>query len=184
MSVRDFLVDQWSEAVWWDYVIAVSLVAAHVLVVRVSGQGDWLTWIDTEQRVSLYGTAAGVVSAIGGLGSIAISIYLSSNGERIRAVRRHYQNELRRNWKSLLVATALICVCCLVAQGLDGTHDPHSARYLFEAAMALALARFLRMLWLFDKMMQLNDRDQSDPAQEPAPQLDPNWRQRRRNRAV
>lgn len=58
--------------------------------------GDWLAWIDSEQRVSQYGTAAGVVSAIGGLSSIAISIYLSSNGERIRAVRRHYQQELRR----------------------------------------------------------------------------------------
>jgi hypothetical protein len=170
--------------VWWDYVIALVLVAAHVATVQASGRGDWLSWIESEQRVSLYGTAAGVVSAIGGLSSIAISIYLSSNGERIRAARRHYQDQLRRNWKSLLVATALICMGCLAAQGLDNETDSHSARYLFEAAMSLALVRFLRMLWLLDSMMKLNDRDQSDPPPQPAPRFDPNWRQHRSNRTA
>ncbi len=184
MSVRESLVDRWSEAVWWDYVIALFLVSGHVVAVRVWGRGDWLSWIESEQRVSLYGTAAGVVSAIGGLSSIAISIYLSSNGERIRAVRRHYQSELRRNWKSLLVATALICMGCLVAQGLDDKIDSHSARFVFEASMSLALIRFLRMLWLLDRMMGINDRDQSDPPAQSAPRYDPDWRQRRRNRTA
>lgn len=181
MSVRESLVDRWSEAVWWDYVVALLLVSAHIVAVRVSGRGDWLAWIDSEQRVSLYGTAAGVVSAIGGLSSIAISIYLSSNGDRIRAVRRHYQSELRRNWKALLVATAVICLGCLTAQGLDNKTDSHSARFLFEAVMALSLARFLRMLWLLDNMMTINDRDQSEPPAQAAPRFDPGWRQRRRN---
>ncbi|WP_328674886.1 hypothetical protein [Streptomyces sp. NBC_00343] len=181
MSVRESLIDRWSEAVWWDYVIAFLLVSGHVAAVRASGHGDWLAWIDSEQRVSLYGTAAGVVSAIGGLSSIAISIYLSSNGERLQAVRRHYQRELRRNWKALLVATAVICVGCLAAQGLDNKTDTHSARYVFEASMALALVRFLRMLWLLDSMMAVNDRDQSDPPAPPVPRFDPGWRQRRRN---
>jgi hypothetical protein len=148
-------------------------VSGHVVAVLIWGRGDWLSWIESDQRVSLYGTAAGVVSAIGGLSSIAISIYLSSNGERIRAVRRHYQSELRRNWKALLVATALICMGYLVAQGLDDKTDSHSARYVFEASMALALIRFLRMLWLLDRMMGINDRDQSDPPAQPAPPIRP-----------
>ncbi|WP_121702600.1 hypothetical protein [Streptomyces sp. E5N298] len=118
------------------------------------------------------------------LSSIAISIYLSSNGERIRAVRRHYQSELRRNWKALLVATALICMGCLVAQGLDDKPDSHSARFVFEASMSLALIRFLRTLWLLDRMMAINDRDQSDPPTQPAPRYDPDWRQRRQNRTA
>ncbi|MFE1797737.1 hypothetical protein ACFW9L_16425 [Streptomyces sp. NPDC059517] len=184
MSARESLIDRWSEAVWWDYVIALLMVTSHLTVVRVSGRGDWLAWIGSEQRVSLYGTAAGVVSAIGGLSSIAISIYLSSNGERIRAVRRNYQSELRHNWKALLVATAVICMGCLIAQGLDDRTDSHKTRYLFEAVMALALIRFLRMLWLLDSMMKINDRDQSDPEPQPAPRFDPNWRQRRRNRTT
>ena len=184
MSVRESVVERWSEAVWWDYLFPLAVVSAHVAVVRGTGRGDWLSWIDSEQRVSVYGTAAGVVSAIGGLSSIAISIYLSSNGDRIQAVRRHYQSELRRNWKALLTATALICMGCLVAQGLDDKSDSHSVRYLFEGLMALAVMRFLRMLWLLDRMMGINDRDQSDPAPRPAPPFDPNWRQRRRNRAV
>lgn len=178
MSVRESIVDRWSEAVWWDYVIALVLASGHVMGVWIWGRGDWLAWIGTEQRVSLYGTAAGVVSAIGGLSSIAISLYLSSNGERIRAVRRHYQDELRRNWKALLAATAVICVGCLAAQGLDNKTDSHSVRYLFEACMSLAVVRFLRMMWLLDRMMAINDRDQSDPPARPAPQFDPDWRRR------
>ncbi|MEU7052556.1 hypothetical protein [Streptomyces eurythermus] len=53
MSVRESLVDWWSEAVWWDYVIALGLVSGHVAVARAAGRGDWLSWIDSEQRVSL-----------------------------------------------------------------------------------------------------------------------------------
>ncbi|MGW5736365.1 MULTISPECIES: hypothetical protein [Streptomyces] len=184
MNARESVVDRWSHAVWWDYVIAFLLVSGHVALVRTTGRGDWLGWIASEQRISLYGTAAGVVSAIGGLSSIAISIYLSSTGERISAARRHYPSELRRNWKALLVATALICMGCLIAQGLDNKADTHSARYLFEASIALALIRFLRMLWLLDNMMKINDRDHSDPPPQPAPRFDPNWRQRRRNRTL
>jgi hypothetical protein len=180
VSVRESLVDRWSEAVWWDYVIALVLVSGHVAGVRAAERGDWLSWIDSEQRVSLYGTAAGVVSAIGGLSSIAISIYLSSNGERIRAVRRHYQSELRRNWRALLVGTALVCMGCLVAQGLDDKADSHSARFVFEASMALAVVRFLRMLWLLDRMMGINDLDQSASPPRPAPRYNPGWRQRNR----
>jgi hypothetical protein len=164
--------------VWWDYLIALVPVAIHAAVALTTGHGNVLAWIPTDQRLSLYGSAAGVVSAIGGLSSIAISIYLSSNGERLRAARRHYQSELRRNWKSLLVATALICMCCLVAQGLDREHGAAWVDYLFEASMALAVVRFLRMLWLFDAMMKLNDRDQTDTDRSPAPRLDPNWRRR------
>jgi len=81
----------------------------------------------------------------------------------------------------LLVATAVICVACLTAQGLDNKTDTHSARYVFEASMALALVRFLRMLWLLYSMMAVNDRDQSDPPAPPVPQFDPGWRQQRRN---
>lgn len=179
MRTGGTLVERWSEAVWWDYAIAFVPVAVHFWIVRASGHGDWLGWISSDQRVSVYGSAAGVVSAIGGLSSIAISIYLSSNGERLRAARLHYQSELRRNWKSLLVATALICMCCLIAQGLDHGSGPRWVRFAFEAAMALAVARFLRMLWLFDAMMRLNDRDQTDPAPGPAPQFDPHWSRRR-----
>ncbi|MEU2588275.1 hypothetical protein ABZ612_36595 [Streptomyces avermitilis] len=50
--------------------------------------------------------------------------------------------------------------------------------------MSLAFIRFLRMLWLLDRMMAINDRDQSDPPARPAPRFDPDWRQRRRNRTA
>lgn len=179
MSVQQ-LIDRWSEASWWDYIATCLLVAAHLAVIRSFDAGDFLSWIDTSQRTSVYGTAAGVVSAIGGLSSIAISIYLSSNGTRLRAVRRNYPEEMRRNWKSLLVATALICFNCLVAQMLDKKDDPHSARFIFEFAITLGVIRFMRLLWLFDEMMKLNDSDSNDTPPESAPAFDPSWRLRRR----
>ena len=184
MSARARLIDRWSEALWWDYVASGFFLAGHFLVIRFWGIGDWLTWIGVEQRVSVYGTAAGIVSAIGGLSSIAISIYVTAAGVRARAARRHYPHELRRNWKGLLAGTAFICLACLVAQALDGAKDPHGTRFIFEFVIALAVTRFLRLLWLFDAMMKMNDLDSTDPDPEAALVMDPHWRQRRRNSGV
>ncbi|WP_406350904.1 hypothetical protein OHB56_40825 [Streptomyces sp. NBC_01635] len=80
-------------------------------------------WIESEQRVSLYGTVGGVVSAIGGLCSI--TVYLSSNGDRIRAARSRGQSKLRHSWEALLVAAALICMGCLAVRGLVDKTDWH-----------------------------------------------------------
>lgn len=179
MGARESFVDRWSEAPWWDFAAAALAVAIHLIVVHAWGRGDWLKWADSGQRTSVYGTAAGVVSAIGGLSSIAISIYTASEGPRARSVRRNFPVELRRNWRSLLTGTALICFLCLIAQSMDDPRDLYHMRYVFEFAMLLAVARFLRMLWLFDAIMKISDRDASDPDPALPLVMDPNWAQRR-----
>jgi hypothetical protein len=162
-----------------DTALASVAVGVHVLVIRLTRSGDWLTWIGSSQRTDLYAAAAGVVSAIGGLSAIAISVYTAANGERLREVRRAHQLQLRRSWRSLLQGTALCCVLLLVALALDRERDPLSARFICEFAMAFACLRYPRLIWLFDKMMQVTDADLIEPSRAPAPARDPNWVRRR-----
>ncbi|WP_328936265.1 hypothetical protein OG288_44175 [Streptomyces tauricus] len=179
MGVRTRIEDAWAERLWIDHFLAGAGIAAHVLVIRLTRSGDWLQWIDSSQRTDLYAATAGVVSAIGGLSAIAISIYTAANGERLRAVRRQHQGQLRRSWRSLLQGTALCCVLLLAALSLDRSHDPLSARFLCEYAIAFALLRYPRLIWLFDRMMQLSDMDLATPEPAAAPARDPNWVRRR-----
>ncbi|MFK0222973.1 hypothetical protein ACIQWN_32900 [Streptomyces vinaceus] len=181
MGVRTSIVDWWADRAWADYLVAVTVLGAHLAIVRVSGSGDWLAWIGTTQRTDMYAAATGAVSAIGGLSAIAIAIYTTANGERLRAVRQQRHGELRRTWRSLLQGTALACALILAAFSLDRDKDPLSARFIFEYAIIFAALRFARFVWLFDRIMAISDTDLAEegpPAAVPA--LDPNWLERRR----
>ncbi|MFF2385711.1 hypothetical protein [Streptomyces sp. NPDC058108] len=179
--MRDSIADWWAENLWIDYLVAASVVGTHVLVIRKTGSGDWLSWVDSSQRTDLYAAAAGVVSAIGGLSAIAISIYTAANGERLRAVRRHHQIGLRRSWRSLLQSTALVCSLLLAALALDRAKDPISVRFVFELAMVFAGLRFARLIWLFDRMMHVSDADSAEPDPVATPARDPDWLRRRQS---
>ncbi|HKR48390.1 MAG TPA: hypothetical protein VJT72_02215 [Pseudonocardiaceae bacterium] len=181
MGARTRIEDAWAEHLWIDHVAAVAAVVVHVLVIRLTGSGDWMQWIGSSQRTDLYAAAAGVVSAIGGLSAIAISIYTAANGERLRTVRRQHQGQLRRSWRSLLQGTAWCCLVLLAALSLDREHDPLSVRFLFEYALAFAALRYPRLIWLFDRMMQVSDMDLAEPERAPAPVRDPNWVHRRQD---
>jgi hypothetical protein len=170
--------DWWSEATWIDYGLAFLIVGAHVLIVEQTGHGDWLRWSDSAQRLTVYGTGAVVISIIGALSTIAVAVYLAAGGERARAVRLHYPSALRRNWRALIIATGLTAGLCLVAQALDTGKDPRSARFVFEFAMVVASLRFIRLVWLFNAMIRIADRDLTDRSRGPAPDLDDSWSRR------
>lgn len=181
MGVRTSIIDKWAERAWADYLVAVTVIGAHLLIIRVSGAGDWLTWIGATQRTDMYAAATGAVSAIGGLSAIAIAIYTTANGERLRAVRQQRHGELRRTWRSLLQGTALACALILAAFSLDRDKDPLSARFIFEYAMIFAALRFARFVWLFDRIMAVSDADLvEEGASAAVPARDPNWLERRR----
>ncbi|MFJ4755003.1 hypothetical protein [Streptomyces sp. NPDC088763] len=182
MSVRTSIEDRWAAVLWIDYLLAAVTLGAHIMTIRVTRSSDWLSWIESSQRTDLYATAAGVVSAIGGLSAVAISLYTAANGERLRAVRAQQHKELRRSWRSLLQSTALCCLLLLTALSLDRDRDPHSARFLFEYAMVFAALRFARLIWLFDRMMQVTDADLTEPEGVGVPVRDPDWlRNRQQN---
>ncbi|MGW2898044.1 hypothetical protein ACWDAO_26485 [Streptomyces sp. NPDC001212] len=182
MSVRTSVEDRWAAVLWIDYLLATLALSAHIATIRITGSSDWLSWIESSQRTGLYAAAAGVVAAIGGLSAIAISLYTAANGERLRAVRAQHHKELRRSWRSLLQSTALCCLLLLTALSLDRDKDPHSARFVFEYAMAFAALRFARLIWLFDGMMRVIDADLTEPEAVGVPVRDPDWlRNRQQN---
>lgn len=174
-SLRLRVVDLWSEKLWIDYTLACFLLTLHLVVIRETRHGDWLRSLDPSQRQGIYTTAATIISAIGGLSAIAFTVYMSATGERAVAVKKLYHGTLRRNWRGLLAATGLTATLCLIAQTLDVSGDPYSARFIFEFAFILAAIRFGRLLWLFDKMMQVSDMDTEETLALPMPEFDPNW---------
>ncbi|MER5360066.1 hypothetical protein [Streptomyces sp. NPDC002785] len=177
--MRTSIEDRWAAVLWIDYLLAALAVGIHVLVIRSTGSSDWLSWIDSSQRTDLYAAAAGVVSAIGGLSTIAVSLYTAANGERLRAVRAQHHEELRRSWRSLIQSTALCCLLLLISLSLDREKDPLSCRFVFEYAMVFAALRFMRLIWLFDHMMQVSDADLVGDDQAAVPVRDPDWLRRR-----
>jgi hypothetical protein len=172
---RYYLLDRWSEALGFDYMVPLVLVGGHLLIVRIFSPGDLVSWPDLPQRLSVYSTGATVVSIIGGLSAIAISLYLVAAGDRAHAVRRHYQESLRRNWRSLLVAMGVAAALCLIAQTIDRPRTPDPAWFVFEVGMGIAAIRFIRLVWLFNAIMRIIDRDLTDFPRAPAPELDKSW---------
>jgi hypothetical protein len=170
-----WVVDYWSEATWTDYAATALIVTSYFVATKLAHGGDWLRSISADQRLAVYGTGATIVSIVGGLSVIAITIYITANGERVRAVRAAYGTSMRRNWRALIIGLGLSALACLVAQAIDGEHDPSSSRILFAAAMVFAAWRFLRLLWLFDALIGVMDQDLTDSGRLPAPKLGKAW---------
>ncbi|MEV6564363.1 hypothetical protein [Streptomyces kronopolitis] len=155
-----------------DLVIAGAVVGLHVAVVRITGAGDVLGWPGREQRIAVYTTTATVVAIIGSFITAAVTLYAAATGPRMRVLRTHPQQgpEFRRNWMSILSATLVVSGLCLLAVALDTTeHDPGGVHWLVEGAAALGVARAVRLMWLFGKVIIGNDLDLGD-ARDPASQ--------------
>lgn len=172
------ILDRWSVSPWFDYIIVGLIVGGHILITTYTHHGDYLRWIPQSQQITVYGTGATVLAVIGGFGAIAISVYLAAGGDRAKAVRARFGAELRRNWRAVLLGLGLSTAVCLAAQALDTTNDQFSTRYLFETAMLLASIRFFRLVWLFDSLIRVADRDLTDPQPDNPPQLSAAWQRR------
>jgi hypothetical protein len=166
----------WSEEPWLDHLLSGTLLATHIIVINIAGIGDVLAWADKSHRLTVYSTGASVISILGGLGAISTTIYVAATGERARKVREQYPHELKRNWTHLLVDLGISAGACVVAQTLDADRDPHSARFVFEYAFTLAALSFVRLVWLFNRMISIADRDITDKRVEEAPELNPVWK--------
>lgn len=158
-----------------DYVVTLMIVGAHWAFIKWGKAGDVLIWLDSDRRADLYAQSAAVVATLGGLASIGLAIYQSASGDRTRAIRVLYGQELRRVWRSILVMAGMSSGLAFAAMSLDHIGDPLKARFLYEAAMTLAIVRFGRLVWVFDRILNIADRDLADgPRPEPAPAA-PRW---------
>lgn len=182
MKVRvSRLVDLWSELFWLDYLAPLVAVGVQLtLIISGATRQLGIHWPDLDQRVSAYATGATVVSVIGGLSAVAVSVYLAAAGERARAARQHKGTALRRNWRALLVGMALSAGMCLLAQVVDGGAPAEriTAESIFLFGIVLAATRFVRLLWLFNAIMRIADRDLADEESPPAPSVGARWRKK------
>jgi hypothetical protein len=164
-----------SEHPAFDFVIAAAVVGAHVAVVATTNHGDWLRWVPLTQRQATYASGAGVVTLLGTVAAIGLAIYHATTGERAKAVRGQYGDEMRRNWRAILVSTGLSGLICLAAIGANSTADVASTRFWFEFAIALWVVRYVRLVWLFGSVLGVRDMDFADKPRAEAPKLGEKW---------
>ncbi|GGU22433.1 hypothetical protein GCM10010289_49930 [Streptomyces violascens] len=152
------------------------VVGLHMAAVRITGAGDVLGWPGREQRIAVYTTTATVVAIIGSFITAAVTLYAAATGPRMRELRTHPRQgpEFRRNWMSILSATLVISGLCLLAVVLDTTgRDPGGVHWLAEGAAALGVARAVRLVWLFGKVIIGNDLDLGDSRDSALPPPEP-----------
>lgn len=147
-----------SERPYFDTVIAASAALLHALVLKRHFD-PWVE-INPDSRMVIYQTGAGVIAVVASLAAIGIAT--GGAGERRQSLRRLYGPELRRNWRSLLVLSIGASVCSLIAMIADG-NAVSWAPFLFEFAVAWTVVRMLRLVWLIDALLAVEDADLSTP---------------------
>ncbi|MFD8338155.1 hypothetical protein ACFV42_36730 [Streptomyces solisilvae] len=148
-----------------DWIIALVVVGLHAITFAVTGSGDVLGWPGREQRITIYTTTATVAALVGSFVTAAIAQYAASTGRRMHELRtnRRLGPQFRRNWVSVLSATLTISGLCLLATVLDTTErDPGGAHWLAETAVMIGAVRSTRLVWLFNKVIEVGDEDLAD----------------------
>lgn len=148
-----------------DWIVTIVLVGLHAAVVAGTGSGDVLGWPGGEQRITVYTTTGTVAALVGSFVTAAIAQYAASTGRRMRELRvsRRLGPQFRGNWVSIVSATLTVCGLCLLATILDTTErDPGGVHWLAEVAIVLAAVRSTRLVWLFDKVIEVGDEDLTD----------------------
>lgn len=161
---------------WLDYVAALVAVSVHMIILIIFHPDMWFGWPGDTQRLVVYSSGATVVSIIVGISAVALPVYLAAGGERAKTVRRQYPKSMRKNWRTLLSGMGLAAGLCLAAQIIDRSSSPEPSWFTFELGIAIASTKFIRLVWLFDAIIKIADRDLTDIPRRPAPELDESWR--------
>lgn len=149
-----------------DTIAAGVLATLHWLL--ISRWFDPWGSITDDSRMVIYQTGAGVVAVVASLSAVGLAT--GGAGERRQALRRLYGPELRRNWRAQLLLSVLGATACVVAMVGDG-NDHGWAPYLFEFALVWTVLRMLRLVWLIDALLALEDADSATTPRQPAPSL-------------
>ena len=165
------LKDAWSEVPGFDWILAVLVVGGHFGVTRWASWPGIIEGLTADRRKDLYTTAASVSALVGGFGTAAIAQYASSHGQDMRELRRRFGSSLRKNWSSILTGMLIVSAGCLALLVLDRTKSAGYTEWLTEFLLVLGSARAIRLVWLFNMLISVSDRDALQPERSPALQF-------------
>jgi hypothetical protein len=171
MSALRRLKDAWSEAPSLDWALAIVVAGGHFSIAHWTSWPGIMDGLTSDRRKDLYTTVASVSALVGGFGTAAIAQYASSHGQDMRALRRHFGSSLRKNWSSVLAGMLIISAGCLLLLLLDRSKSAGYTGWLTEFLLALGAARSVRLIWLFNMLIGVSDRDALQPERSPALQF-------------
>ncbi|MFF4198252.1 hypothetical protein [Nonomuraea sp. NPDC001831] len=100
------------------------------------------------------------MSLIAGFAGTAIAQYGSSSGPIVNALRGRFSRTIRRNWISITSWLLICAVLCIVAMSIDGEKaNTRGSQWIFEAALAVAVMKFTRLIFLFNLILKTVDAD-------------------------
>ncbi|MFD3334100.1 hypothetical protein ACFWV1_15845 [Streptomyces sp. NPDC058700] len=151
--------------------IVALVVGAHVFISRAASESHVLQGVVADRRKDIYTTVASISALVGGFATAAIAQYASSNGRDMRELRRRFGRSLRRNWSSILSGMLLLSAGCLFLLVIDKSKSIGEYGWLAEALLVLGAARAVRLVWLFNMLINVSDRDAVEPERSPALQF-------------
>jgi hypothetical protein len=147
-----------------------TLLAAALAIVHSqyhpSTIDPWAKISDNDAQV-IFQTGAGVVAIIASLAALGLAT--GGAGSRATAMRTLYGPELRRNWRALLLTSAIAPLLAVTAQILAAS-GVGWAPYLFEFAVVWTALRLARLAWLVDSLLG-QEIDDENAARQAVPQL-------------
>lgn len=147
-----------------DTLAALVVVLLHSLVISRFWLDVWSD-VDTSTRQLIFQTGAGVVAIVAALAAVGLAA--GGAGERGKSLRRLYGKELRRNWRALLIVSAVAPTTVLGAQVVEANRGGAVAPYLFEFAVLWTALRLLRLTWMIDALMRAEELDAAEVGRTP-----------------
>jgi hypothetical protein len=170
-SVWRRLKDAWSETPGIDWLFVALVVGGHFAISRWSSTPDIFDGLSADRRKDIYTTVASISALVGGFGTAAVAQYATSHGRDMRELRRRFGRSLRRNWSSILTGMLLVSASSLVFLMIDRAKSAGNAGWFAEALLTFGAARSVRLVWLFNMLINVSDRDALEPERAPALQF-------------
>lgn len=161
----------WSETPGLDWLVAVLILVVHAGWWKAGGMPALFEGPTLDRRKDVYTTTASVAALVGGFATAAIAQYASSRGETIQAMRQRFGPSLRRNWSSILSSMLGIAGGCIILLLIDRGPKPGATAWAAEGLLLLGSLRSMRLVWLFNALIGVTDRDAIEPARSPAIRL-------------
>ncbi|WP_143686943.1 hypothetical protein [Streptomyces sp. TLI_171] len=163
--------NQWAEYPAGDWIlVALAMVAYSFLRVSIH-HGGLIEKLSPDSRSNLYMTAASVSALVGGFGTAAISQYATASGRRMVEIRRRFGISMRKNWSSILKAMLIVSGGSLLALMLDVGSKPGWIGLFIESLLMFGGFRSIRLVWLFNLLIDVSDQDATEPRLSPPVQI-------------